>query len=162
MVAPLSTRVRAKSLQSCQTLCDPVDCSPPGSSVHGILQAEYCSGLPSPPPRDLPHPGMKPESLLSTCTGGGALYHWHPGKPSWRPSVQSSGSVSSQLCATPWPAARQASLSITNFQSLLQLMSIESVMPSNHLTLCCPFSSCLQSFPASGSFQMSHLFASGG
>ena len=40
--------------------------------------------------------------------------------------------------ATPWTAARQASLSITNSQSLLKLMSIESVMPSNHLILCCP------------------------
>ena len=39
---------------------------------------------------------------------------------------------------TPWTAACQASLSITNFQSLLKLMSIESVMPSNHLILCCP------------------------
>ena len=39
---------------------------------------------------------------------------------------------------TPWTAARQASLSITNSQSLLQLMSIESVMPSNHLILCHP------------------------
>ena len=39
---------------------------------------------------------------------------------------------------TPRPAARQASLSITNSQSLLRLMSIESVMPSNHLILCCP------------------------
>ena len=39
---------------------------------------------------------------------------------------------------TPWTAARQASLSITNSQSLLRLMSIESVMPSNHLILCCP------------------------
>ena len=39
---------------------------------------------------------------------------------------------------TPWSAAHQASLSITNFQSLLKLMSIESVMPSNHLILCCP------------------------
>ena len=43
-----------------------------------------------------------------------------------------------QLFATPWTAARQASLSITNSQSLLKLMSIESVMPSNHLILCCP------------------------
>ena len=43
-----------------------------------------------------------------------------------------------QLFVTPWTAARQASLSITNSQSLLKLMSIESVMPSNHLTLCCP------------------------
>ena len=43
-----------------------------------------------------------------------------------------------QLFATPWIAARQASLSITNSQSLLKLMSIESVMPSSHLILCCP------------------------
>ena len=41
-----------------------------------------------------------------------------------------------RLFATPWTAARQASLSITNFQSLFKLMSIESVMPSNHLILC--------------------------
>ena len=56
-------------------------------------------------------------------------------------------------------AARQASLSFTISQSLLKLTSIESVMPSNHLILCCPFSSCLQSFPASGSFPMSRFFA---
>ena len=43
-----------------------------------------------------------------------------------------------QLFATPWTAARQASLSITNSRGLLKLMSIESVMPSNHLILCCP------------------------
>ena len=42
------------------------------------------------------------------------------------------------LFVTPWIAARQASLSITNTQSLLKLMPIESVMPSNHLILCCP------------------------
>ena len=42
------------------------------------------------------------------------------------------------LFATPWTAARQASLSITNSQSLLKLMSIKLVMPSNHLILCCP------------------------
>ena len=47
-------------------------------------------------------------------------------------------------------------------QSLLKLMSIESVMSSTHLILCCPLSSRLQSFPASGSFSMSQLFASGG
>ena len=41
-----------------------------------------------------------------------------------------------QLLATPWTAAHQASLSITNSQNLLKLMSIKSVMPSNHLTLC--------------------------
>ena len=52
-------------------------------------------------------------------------------------SVQFSPSVVS-IFVTPWTAAHQASLSITNFQSLLKLMSIESVMPSNHLILCCP------------------------
>ena len=41
-------------------------------------------------------------------------------------------------------------------------MSIELVMPSNHLILCCPLSSCLQSLPASGSFSVSHFFVSGG
>ena len=43
-----------------------------------------------------------------------------------------------QLFATPWTAAHQASLSITNYWSMLKLMSIESLMPSNHLILCCP------------------------
>ena len=51
-------------------------------------------------------------------------------------SVQSFSCV--QLFVTPWTAARQASLSITNSQSLLKFMSIESVMSSNHLILCCP------------------------
>ena len=43
-----------------------------------------------------------------------------------------------RLFVIPWTVARQASLSITNSQSLLKLMSIKSVMPSNHLILCCP------------------------
>ena len=64
------------------------------------------------------------------------------------------------LFAIPWTAACQASLSFIS-RSLLKLMSIESVMPSNHLILCCPFSSCPQSFPASGSFPMSQLLTSG-
>ena len=51
-------------------------------------------------------------------------------------SVQSLSHV--QLLATPWTAARQASLSITNSQSLPKLMSIDSVMPSSHLILCRP------------------------
>ena len=67
-----------------------------------------------------------------------------------------------KLFAAPWTAACQASLSITNFQSLLKLLFIESVMPSNHLILVISFSSCLQSCPASGSFPMSQFFASGG
>ena len=69
---------------------------------------------------------------------------------------------SSPTFATPWTAAHQASLSITNSRNVLKLMSIESVMLSNYLILCCPLLLCFQSFPASGSFQMSQLFASGG
>ena len=67
-------------------------------------------------------------------------------KPHWKPqdpwglnqfsSVQSLSRV--RLFATPWIAARQTSLSITNSQSSLRLESIESVMPSSHLILCCP------------------------
>ena len=67
-----------------------------------------------------------------------------------------------QLLATPQTAARQASLSFTISQSLLKLMSIQSVMPSTHLILCHPFSSCPYSFPQSESFPMSCLFKSGG
>ena len=66
-------------------------------------------------------------------------------------SVQFSRSVMST-------AAHQASLSITNSQSSLKLTSIESVIPSSHLILLVPFSSCPQSLPASESFPMSQLF----
>ena len=53
-----------------------------------------------------------------------------------------------ELLATPWTAARQASLSITNARSLPKLMSIESVMPSNHLILCCPLVLLSSIFPS--------------
>ena len=75
-------------------------------------------------------------------------------------SVQSLSRV--EVFATPWTAARQASLSFTICWCLLTLMSIESVMPSNHLTLCCSLLLPPSVFPASGSFQMSQLFTSGG
>ena len=64
-----------------------------------------------------------------------------------------------QLFVTPWTATRQASLSLIISWGLPKFMSIESLMPSKHLILCCPL---LQSFPASGSFPMSWLFTSGG
>ena len=70
---------------------------------------------------------------------------------------------------TPWTAAHQASLSITkaslsitNSQSLLKLMSIELVMPSNHVILCRPLLLLPSIFPSVRVFQMSQLFASGG
>ena len=61
---------------------------------------------------------------------------------SWKKSYEQPSSVQAlgrvRLPATPWYAARQASLSITNSRSLPKLMSTESVMPCNHLILCCP------------------------
>ena len=82
--------------QLCPTLCNSMDCSPPGSSVYEILQAR--------------------------------ILEWE--------SVQLLSRVG--LFVTPWIAACQASLSITNSWSSLKLTSIESVMPSSHLTLCHP------------------------
>ena len=74
-------------------------------------------------------------------------------------SVQSLSRV--RLFATPWTAAHQASLSITNTRSLLKLMSLESVMPSNHLILCHPLLP-PSIFPNNGSFQMNPFLTSGG
>ena len=62
--------VLAKSLQSCPTLCDPMDCSPPGSSVHGILQARILEWVAMPFSRGSPHPGIKPVSLISPALAG--------------------------------------------------------------------------------------------
>ena len=67
-----------------------------------------------------------------------------------------------RLFANPWIAECQASLSITNSQSLPKLMSIESVMPSSHLILCHPLLLLPSSLPASESFPVSQLFAWGG
>ena len=69
-----------------------------------------------------------------------------------------------RLC-DPWTAAHQASLSFAISWSLFKLMTIELVMPSNHLILCCPLiliQPNLQSNQGAGSFVMSHFFASGG
>ena len=75
-------------------------------------------------------------------------------------SVQSVSHV--QLFVTPWTAACQASLSFTNSQSLLRYTFIESVSHPTISYSVVPFSSCPQSFPASGSFQMSQFFEWGG
>ena len=62
----------AKSLQSSLTLCDPRDCSLPGSSVHGDSPGKNTGvGLPCPPPGVLPDPGIEPMSLMSPTLAGG-------------------------------------------------------------------------------------------
>ena len=65
--------------QSCPTLCDPVDCSPPGSSVHGIFQAKMLKPVSMPSSRDLPDPGIKSKSPTLQAD---SLLSEPPGKPS--------------------------------------------------------------------------------
>ena len=88
------------------------------------------------------------------------MNHIHFNRPSQFSSIPSFSHV--WFFVTPWTAAHQAFLSITNSWRSVKLMSIEwwchPTMPSSVV----PFSSHFQSFPASGSFQMSQLFASGG
>ena len=76
-------------------------------------------------------------------------------------NIQFSHSVTSDSCE-PMDCSTPGFLSIISSWSLLKFMAFESVMPSNRLILCHPFYSCLQSFPASGSFPMSQFLASGG
>ena len=118
----------------------------------GFSRQEYWRGLPCPPPVDLPGLGIKPTFLMSPALAGGfftttATCKAHINTDSLikiknRGQMFSFSSVQSLsrvwLFATPWMAACQASLSITNSQSLLKLMSVESVMPSNHLILSHP------------------------
>ena len=63
--------MHAESLQSCPTLCSHTDCSPPGSSVHGILQARILEWVAMPPPGDLPNPRIKPVPPRSPALTGG-------------------------------------------------------------------------------------------
>ena len=111
---------------------------------------EYWSGLPFPSPGELPNPGIKPWLPKEYFHNWKSFHHWI--------AVYLLSHI--QLVATPWTAPGFPVLC-----RLLQLAQVhvhESVRPSNHLILCLPFSSRLQSFPASGSFPMSQLFGSGG
>ena len=72
----------AKSLQLCPTLCDPMDYSLPGSSVHRNLQARIPQWLPFPSPGDFPNPGIEPASLISPTLAGRCSYQeQHLGSP---------------------------------------------------------------------------------
>ena len=169
-------RTPAKLLQSCLTLGDHIDCSPPGSSVQEISPGKNigvgCHFLLQ---GNLPDPVIKPPSLSSPVLADSSSQLASSGKPKlicttehivfnkgdfregrrkrvrcmervtwkltlpyvkWISSVQSLSRV--RLFATPWSAARQASLSITNSRSPPKPMSIVLVIPSNHLILCRP------------------------
>ena len=102
---------------------------------------KYWSGLPFPSPGDLPHPGIEPRPPALQAS----LYDLSHQAWLFRCSVVSDS-------ATPWTAARQASLSFIISWSLLKLTSIELLMLSNHLILCCPLLLLPSTFPASGLF----------
>ena len=69
--------------QPCAALCDPMDCSPPGSSVHGILEARILGGVPRPPPGDLHNHGSRVS--CDSCIAGGFFMAEAPGKPEENP-----------------------------------------------------------------------------
>ena len=73
----------AQFLQSSPTFCDPMDCSPPSSSVHGFSRQEYWSGLPCPPPGDLPNSRIQCVSHVCLHWQAGSLPLVPPGKPTW-------------------------------------------------------------------------------
>ena len=125
-------RVRQVASVVSDSLC-PIDYSPPGFSVHGDSPGKKA--------------GMGCHALLQGIVPTEGLnlwlshyrwicYHWAIREAHVLYSFQSFGCV--WLFVTPWTAAHQASVSITNTQSLLKRMSVESVMPPNHLILCHP------------------------
>ena len=73
--------VSSWSVQLCQTLYDPMDCSPPGSSVHGNFQARILELIAIAPSGDLPSPGIEPASSASPALAGGFFTSEPPGKP---------------------------------------------------------------------------------
>ena len=147
-------------VQSCPTLCDHMDYSPPGSSVHGVLQARILEYIAISSSRDLPNQGVQKGGNI--CMADLFCCTVEINKTLSSNSVQFSHSVMSDslqphepqharppcpsptagVCSNPCPLSRWCHPTISS-----------SVIP---------FSSCPQSFPASGSSQMSQLFASGG
>ena len=119
---------------------DSRDCSPPGSSALGILQARILKWVGIPFSKGFPNPGIEPTSLMPPALAGrffATSITWEA--LWWGVQFSSAHSLSHVwLFVTSWTAAVQASLSITNFQSLLKLMSIMLVMPSNYIILCHP------------------------
>ena len=107
------------------TLCNPMNCSRQAPLFMRFSSQEYWSGLPFPPPRDFPNPGLKPPPLASPALAGGFFSLVPPGKPVNQLCACRCCSVaqSCRLFVTPWTAARQASLSLTICQSWHKLMS---------------------------------------
>ena len=139
---------------SCVQLCDPMDCCPPDSSVHGFSRQEYWSGLPCPPPGELPTQGSNPQ-LLQLLHCGQILYHQATREAQRYICSKFSRSVVSDSlrphesqharppCPSPTPGVYPNSCPLSQWCHPAISSSVV------------PFSSSPQSFPASGSFPMS-------
>ena len=147
----------AKSLQSCSTLWDPIDSSPPGSPVPGILQARTLEwvaiSFSNAWKCKVRVKLLSPVWLLATPWT--AAYQAPPSMGFSRQEYWSgchcllfSFASHVQFFATPQTPAHQASLSLTVSRSLPTFMSIDSVMPFNHLFLCCPLLTLASIFPS--------------
>ena len=148
--------------QSCLSLCNPIDCSPPGSSVHGILQARILKWVAIPFFRGSSRlgdwtqsPALQPDSLLSEP----------PGKPYITLLLISHSVMSLRVHNSLWPHGLQhtrlpcpsVSPGVCSDSCLLSWWCHPTISSS-----VAPFSSCPQSFPESVSFPVSQLFPSGG
>ena len=94
-MGPSEPQDKEEGFQSCRTLCDPVDCSPPGSSVHGIFQPRILEPVPFPTPGDLPNPGMK---SVSPALSDEFFTTEPPGKPPGRFGYSLLGRKIHELC----------------------------------------------------------------
>ena len=110
--------------QSYLTLCNPMDYSPPGSSVPGILQQEYWSGLPCPPPVDLPNPAIEPCRRI-----------FLPSEPPEKPKNTGVGSLS--LLQGNFPTQESNRGLLHCWQILYQLSYLGSPNTSLGLIKCC-------------------------
>ena len=137
-------RKKSEVVQSCPTLCDPMDRSLPGSSVHGILHARILEWVSISFSGEAYWPRDRTQV---SHTIGRRFPSESPGKPCFlqkhtiiKKIIITKIKLFScvWLFATPWTTEHQASLSFTSSWSLLKLMSIELVMLSNHLVLCHP------------------------
>ena len=142
----LLTVAHAQSLQSCLVLCNCMAVACQASLSMKFSRQESWSKLPYPSPEYILNPRRKPVSLTSPVLVGGFFT-----TSATNCSIQSLSCV--RLSVTPWTTTHQTSLSITNSQSLLKLMSIVSVMPSNPLILLSPSPSTFNLSQHQGRFQ---------
>ena len=123
--------------QLCLTLCDATDCSLPGSSLHGISQEEYWSGLPFPPPGDLPGPGIEPTSLTSPALAGGFFTTYAPWEYIWSVTILCSRGITEATqtgvwggweCCVAWISSGQVSVPSSHPTSLIGLKFIDTIV----------------------------------